>query len=120
MVQTNRERRLQIGRLLASLPIAVMAAGCSQLNPYVRVKPHMLEAPNATLCWAPKNAPLPVAQAVCGNGAADASLKICVDQLERSSHWYTPMEGVEDNILQCMDGKGWKRAILKGYLVTVG
>jgi len=118
MLQINRDSRLWIGRLLASLPIAALPMGCTQLNPYVVAMPHMLEAPYATLCWAAKDAPLPVSKAVCNDGLADASLKACVDQLERSSHWYTPTEGVEDNILRCMDGKGWKRAILKGYLVT--
>nr|WP_199047140.1 hypothetical protein [Dyella sp. ASV24] len=120
MLQANRDGRLWISRLLASLPIATLTIGCTQLNPYVRAKPHMLEAPYATLCWAPKVAPLPVSQDRCENGPADASLENCVDQLGQSSHWYTPTENVEDNILRCMDGKGWKRAILKGYLVTPG
>jgi hypothetical protein len=120
MFQTNRNGLLWIGRLLASLPFAATVMGCTQLNPYVRARPHMLEAPNATLCWAPKNAPLPISQAICENGSAESSLKICVDQFEQGSHWYTPTEGVEENILRCMDGKGWKRAILKGYVASLG
>ncbi|MGO4502928.1 MULTISPECIES: hypothetical protein [unclassified Dyella] len=120
MPQTNKIGRRRISQLLASLLGFAMTMGCSQLNPYVRATPNMLEAPNATLCWAPKEAPLPISKDSCDNGLADASLKACADQLERSSHWYTPTESVDDNILQCMDGRGWKRAILQGYLVTRG
>jgi hypothetical protein len=118
MLQAKRNGRLRIGRPLSLLPIVAVIVSCSQLNPYLRAMPHMLEAPYATLCWAPKEAPLPVSQDACDNGLGDVLLKICADELKRSSHWYAPTGSIEDNLLRCMDGKGWKRAILRGYLIT--
>jgi len=118
MLQDSRSSRRGISWPLLLLPAVAMIAGCGQLDPYVRASPHMLEAPYATLCWAPREAPLPISQEACDNGAGDAALKICVDELGQSLHWYAPTGNIGDNILRCMDGKGWKRAILRGYLVT--
>ena len=40
--------------------------------------------------------------------------------LERLSHWYTPTEDVEANIMLCMEAEGWRRAVYEGYIVILG
>jgi hypothetical protein len=110
----------RFARLGSVLVITALTVSCSYFNPYVQRGPHMLESPHAKLCWVPKGSLSPAHQGQCQSDPAYSSLRTCLDQLEQSSHWYTPIENVDTSIMRCMNGEGWDRAIVDGYIVTPG
>jgi hypothetical protein len=122
MMERN-SRRYQ-GRWLSSVAggaiLTLAVAGCASLNPYPQAGAHMLEKPHGKFCWVPKGSPIFGHRENCANDQASPSLKKCLDKLERNSHWYSPSDEAEGNILQCMNDEGWGRSLIEGFIVTPG
>jgi hypothetical protein len=100
--------------------LILMVVGCASNGLCKKTAANILDIPHGKFCWVPKGSPVFGHKENCANARAKPSLQICLDTLERTSHWYSPSDEFEGRFLQCMKNEGWDRSLIEGYIVTLG
>jgi hypothetical protein len=106
---------LPIGSILI-----LMMGGCASNSLSKKTAANILDVPHGKFCWVPKGSPVFDHKENCANTRAQPSIQICLNTLERTSHWYSPSDKFEGRFLQCMNNEGWDRSLIEGYIVTLG